>query len=267
MQTTSLFSLKRLVVAFGIVSVFSFTTNAQSSVAVKACKGDTIFITLPAGAKDSTVKWIAHGLSKRYLYDPLSVPSTRSEIYQQLVGAKSVYQQRILVRDYKHVPGLTREPYTANNLAQKEMLASSYGVNDPRYNLPDYRTATFADTAILTMIPGGTVLYRVTDAGGEGGGFWTIGPPKGLKSVIGGTAVMPEWNGFSKVVAYTVPANGMYAWKGKAAAQQISTVPQFQSSEYELAGEGIQLFINDFLRDAAFKAAIVDVTTEFKTWK
>jgi len=268
MQIRSLFSLKRSIIALGLASLFTVVTSAQSSkVSVKPYKGDTIFTTLPLGAKDSTVKWISHGLSKRYLYNALSVPATRSEIYQQLIGSKSVYQQRILVKDYKRVPGLTHESYSANNLAQKEVLASTYGVMDTRYNLPDYRTATFTDTAILTKIPGGTVLYRVTDKGGEGGGFWTLEPPKGLKSVIGGTAVMPEWNGFTIVVSYTVPPEGMYAWKGKAAAQQISTVPQFQSPEYELAGEGVQLFINDFLRDAAFKAAIVDVTSEYKTWR
>ncbi len=77
---------------------------------------------------------------------------------------------------------------------------------------------------------------------------------------------MPEWNGFSKVVSYTVPTAGLYAWKGKAAAQPISQITEFQSPEYELAGLGTQLFINDFLRDALFKAAIVDVTAEFKKW-
>lgn len=268
MQRTPLFSAKRLVVAFGFLSIFAVSATAQSSkTLLKPCKGDTIFTTLPVGAKDSTVKWIANGLSKNYLYDALSVPSTRTVIYEQLIVAKSVYQQRILVKDYKHVPGLTHEPFTANNLTKKELLASTYGVNDSRYNLADYRTATFTDTAILTKIPGGSVLYRVTDKGGEAGGFWTLEPPKQLKSVIGGTAVMPEWNGFTRVYSYTVPAEGMYAWKGKAAAQQISTDPQFQSPEYELAGEGTQLFINDFLRDSAFKAAVVDVTAEYKKWK
>jgi len=264
MQRTSLFPAKRLVIAFGLISFFAVTTAAQSS---KPCKADTIFYSLPVGAKDSASKWITNGLSQRYFYDALSVPSTRTFIYQQLIVAKSVYQQRILVKDYKHVPGLTHEAFMANNLPKKELLASTYGVNDTRYNLQDYRTTTFTDTAILTKIPGGTILYRVTDKGGEAGGFWTLEPPKKLKSVIGGTAVMPEWNGFTKVYSYTVPSEGIYAWKGKAAAQQISTDPQFQSPEYELAGEGIQLFINEFLRDAAFKAAIVDVTAQYKTWK
>ncbi len=268
MQRTSLFTAKRLIFTFGFISFFAANSSAQSSkTSVKPSKGDTIFSSLPVGAKDSTLKWISNGLSQPYLYNALSTPSTRTVIYQQLIGAKSVYHQRILVKDYKHVPGLTHHSFQANNLPKKELLAINYGVNDTRYNLQDYRTTTFTDTAILTKIPGGTILYRVTDKGGEAGGFWTLDPPKQLKSVIGGTAVMPEWNGFTRVYSYTVPADGIYAWKGKAAAQQISMDPQFQSSEYELAGEGVQLFINEFLRDETFKAAIVDVTAQYKKWK
>ncbi|MFO0321361.1 MAG: hypothetical protein ACK504_02925 [Bacteroidota bacterium] len=87
-----------------------------------------------------------------------------------------------------------------------------------------------------------------------------------LTEVIGGTAVMPEWNGFTKVFEYTVPSGGIKVWKGKAAAQPISQLPQLQSNTHMLAGGEYQIFINDILRNQAFEDAIENVTLTYKKW-
>jgi hypothetical protein len=78
--------------------------------------------------------------------------------------------------------------------------------------------------------------------------------------------VFPEWNGFTKVVEYTVPSGGIKVWKGKAAAQQISEVPQLQSNTHMLGGGEYQVFINDVVRNKPFKNSIVDVTATYKKW-
>ncbi len=167
MKSLSLFSLKGTVVLFAFIGLLPFSGIAQTS---KKCSCDSIFYSLPTGAKDSVLRWVSKGLSQKFLCTALAAPASRSDLFIRLTTAKSIYNQRIIVKDYKHIPGLNHEPFQANNLSAVAVSASVYGISDTRYDLPSFRTSTFTDTTFLTLIPGGTILYRVTDAGGEAGG-------------------------------------------------------------------------------------------------
>ncbi|RZK28936.1 MAG: hypothetical protein EOO63_10145 [Hymenobacter sp.] len=113
------------------------------------------------------------------------------------------------------------------------------------------------------------------DPYGRTGGYWTRTPPAGLGEVVGGTAVMPEWNNYQQVYEFTVPdpakdptASVYHAWEGPAAAQPVSGYyPEKQDNGYCLAGGDNQLFIpNKLAHDSKFGKHITDVTFEHKVW-
>ena len=134
------------------------------------------------------------------------------------------------------------------------------------YDLPDYRTETFAGSVAPVELEEGTVLYHVTDKGGEAGGYWTLQRPQSLSEVIGGTAVRPEWNGFSKLVAYEVPRGGLKVWQGPTARQQLAR----GVSDPHLGGGDIQVYVPDVYRwdqvaeapNVEFMRGVIDVTSE-----
>ena len=222
-------------------------------------------------AVDKVRTWFAAGLDSARTAATFMANPSQSETYNALDKAQSLYHQRIIIRDWTHIPGLTKMSYGQMNmpLPEKEIPAALFGEADARYNLATFRAATFTGCAVLVQLIAGTKLYRVTAERGRDGGFWTLTPPQGLTDVIGGTAVMPEWNNFSKVYEYTVPEGGLKVWVGRAAAQQISQVKNLQSTEYSLLGGDIQVFINEFLRDrntTTFGTHIIDVTEKYKKW-
>lgn len=227
---------------------------------------DDLETLLGGGARSDIEAWIASGLNSTRVASAFALSSNKAQLLQNLTDAKSVYHQMIITKDYKNIPGILRSSYTDNSLNSAVVHASQFNESNPAYDLPSYRAATFTQSVQLVSLPAGTKLYRVTDAGGEAGGFWTLNHPSAISDVIGLTAVMPEWNGFTKVVEYTVPMGGIKVWKGKAARQPVSELPQLQSNKYSLKGGGIQVFINNFVRDAGFEQNIVDVTSTYKSW-
>lgn len=106
----------------------------------------------------------------------------------------------------------------------------------------------------FVKIKPGTKLYRVFDGykpwdnismtGNTvaNGSFWTFEKPAQISEVIGGTAVMPEWNGMTKIIEIEVPSTGLYGWYGKAAKQPASS----STNSYLLEGSNKQMIIINF---------------------
>lgn len=61
-------------------------------------------------------------------------------------------------------------------------------------------------------------MYRVASGdASKPGAWWTFEPPETVSYVIGGTAVRPEWNSFSNMYVYEVPAGKVLnVWSGSA---------------------------------------------------
>ena len=231
--------------------------------------------------------WVAGGLSEQRLKKAVRGAVDPRLVYERLRDAdKGIYQHRIVIDDYNSVPGTNTRPYNGgNSLPKKKLLAADFlsndekleitklgifGVNNAELDLPDYRTETFTKEVRLIKIPPGKSLYRVTDPGGEGGAWWTLEPPKDLAEVIGGTAVMPEWNGFTKVVEAVVPNDGLpfYAWFGPAASQPVSlNYKEKLNNGHSLPGGTEQLFLPNISKNnAIFINSIKDSTSKWKSW-
>ena len=241
-----------------------------------------------ADVRTVVATWVTGGLSEKKLVSALRGAVDKRLVFERLVKAeieKGIHQQRIYVDDYSNVPGVSKQAYNGgNSLAKSKLLANDflshseqamlaqtgkYGNNNEALDLPDYRTATFTGGAKLIKLPPGTPLFRVTDPGGEGGPWWTLEKPKDLAEVIGGTAVMPEWNGFGKVVTASVPDDGepFYVWFGPAASQPVSLVcEEKKENGYSLAGGTEQVFLPAIVKDrAAFKKSFKD-DASLKIW-
>jgi hypothetical protein len=235
--------------------------------AAKAQWLDELEIILGAAAKTKIQTWIDAGLDAAKTEAAFAASLDKAELFTSLDNAKSIYQQRIVIRDFGNIPGVSHIPYVNNSLPEQSIPASNFGETNPLYDLPSYRAPAFTESAELVYLPENEILYRVTDEGGELGPWWTLTPPNGLSDVIGGTAVMPKWNGFSKVVQLKVPQGGMKVWKGKAAAQQISDIASQQSSTESLLGGSYQIFINDCVRnDPNFRTFVSPAPSSVKTW-
>ncbi|RZK29947.1 MAG: hypothetical protein EOO63_07925 [Hymenobacter sp.] len=132
-------------------------------------------------------------------------------IFERLHNAdKGIYQQRVAIDDYANISGVSKKLYKQNGLPETIIPASDFGVFEAGYDLPARNAITFAERATLTELKPGEKIYRVTndpsvDPYAKTGGYWTHTPPAQLAEVIGGTAVMPEWNNFQRVYEFTVP--------------------------------------------------------------
>jgi hypothetical protein len=123
--------------------------------------------------------------------------------------------------------------------------------NDPELDLPSGEAANFVSVQPQILVPG-TKIYRVT-GGNKAGGYWTIQKPNNLSQVIGGTAVRPEWNDFSKIYVYEVPQGpGLKVWQGPAARQRLAD----GIDNPHLPGGEVQIFIPQKLRDSQFISAV-----------
>lgn len=75
--------------------------------------------------------------------------------------------------------------------------------------------------------------------------------------VIGGTAVQPVWNDFSKIYVYEVPqGQTLKVWQGTAARQPIAQ----GINNPHLPGGEQQLFIPEVVRDNTFKNLVQEIT-------
>ena len=229
------------------------------------------------GIRTALAGWVAAGVSLAALEATFSAAADPQVVVDRLKEAgkqKGLYQMRVVVDDYAGLPGVKNTPYVDNGLPPISIPASKFGVNDATLDLPEHVARTFCDKAELVQLKPGDKLYRVandpaSDPFGHSGGYWTRTPPAGLHEVIGGTAVVPEWNNFQRVYEFTVPpladpASGsdFHAWEGPAASQPVSKIyDEKHDNGYCLPGGGNQLFLpSKFTRSADFGNHIIDVT-------
>ena len=231
--------------------------------------------------------WVAGGLSEQRLKKAVRGAVDPRLVYERLIKAneeKGIYQQRVVIDEYTTVPGISKEQYKENSLPRQKTLANDFlsdqdkitfartnkfGVNNEELDLPDYRATTFTKEAKLVKLEPGTILYRVTDTGGEVGPWWTTEPPNNLAEVIGGTAVMPEWNGFNKIFTAEIPDDGepFYAWSGLAASQPVSLYKEKQGNGYSLLGGAKQIFLPNTVKNReSFKKSFKDCSKSLKKW-
>ena len=242
---------------------------------------DTLVTQLNAGpdVRKTVGQWLASGVSEDKLQAAMQRPDFQQTFIRLAVADKGVYQQHVILDDYAAVPGVSNQAYVKNSLPFAAIAASDFGVNNPKLDLPPAKAETFTKARLVQLKPGET-LYRVacdpaTDPFGRTGCYWTRTPPAGLAEVVGGTAVMPEWNNFQEVYKFTVPdpatdptAPTYHAWEGPAAAQPVSNFYKEKAGNgHCLAGGENQLFIpGELAFKPAFGTHIQQVTFEQKTW-
>jgi hypothetical protein len=241
---------------------------------------DTLVEQLNAGpdARKAVGKWLASGINEDKLRAAMQRPDFHQTFIRLAVASKGVYQQHVILDDYDAVPGVSKQLYAKNALPFAPIAASNFGVDDKDLDLPAGNAETFTGSAKLVKLQAGEKLYRVasdpaTDPYGRTGGYWTRTPPTGLGEVVGGTAVMPEWNNYQQVYEFTVPDPGpgvpdYYAWEGPAANQPVSGhYPEKITNGHCLAGGDNQLFLpNKFTRSKEFGTHITDVTAQYNSW-
>lgn len=205
-------------------------------------------------------------------------PNYQQDFIRLMLADKGLYQQRVVIDDYDAIPGVSPQPYVSNSLPAAPIAASDFGIHDSALDLPYDKAETFTGNAKLVKLNPGEKLYRVandptTDPYGRTGGYWTRTPPVGLSEVVGGTAVMPEWNNYQQVYEFTVPDPGpgvpdYHAWEGPAAAQPVSKYyKEKETNGYCLAGGDNQLFLpNKYTRSADFGTHITDVSALHNSW-
>ena len=230
----------------------------------------------------SIATWVAGGLSEKKLASAVRGAVDKRLVFERLRDVeKGIYQQRVVIDDYENIPGVEERPYVSNGLPFATISALDFGVDDPAFDLPDRNAPTFTGSASLVEVKPGEKLYRVTsdpsnDKYAKTGGYWTRTPPANLAEVIGGTAVMPEWNNFQRVYEFTAPAYTdpvrqepkFYVWKGPTATQPVSGLYKDKvNNGYSLAGADLQVFVpNKLSRGPDFGNHIQDVTHNHKSW-
>jgi hypothetical protein len=191
-----------------------------------------------AGVGPLVAAWVAGGLDAGKLRSAIRGAVDQRLVFERLREAKKgIYQQRVIVDDYNNIPGVDRKDYVDNGLPSAIIPASAFGVDDPAFDLPERNATTFTGSAKLVEVMPGEKLYRVTsdpanDSFARTGGYWTRSPPTNLAGVVGGTAVMPEWNNFQRVYEFPVPPYNdpvgkepkFYVWEGPAASQRVTGV-------------------------------------------
>jgi hypothetical protein len=225
-------------------------------------------------------KWLASGLSEDKLKAAMQQPDFQQTFtfIRLAVADKGLYQQHVILDDYAAVPGVSQQPYLPNSLPKKVVAAHDFGVDDADLDLPADKAQTFTGSAQLVKLKPGDKLYRIandpaTDPYGRTGGYWTRTPPAELGEVVGGTAVMPEWNNYQQVYEFTVPDPGpdvpdYHAWEGPAAAQPVSGYyKEKENNGHSLAGGDNQLFLpNKLAWSDDFSKHITEVSSQHKSW-
>ena len=235
------------------------------------------------GVRTMLASWVAAGLSVDALEKTFSTaadPQVVVERLKQTGKQRGLYQMRVVVDDYAGLPGVSATPFVNNGLPLTAIPASKFGIADSALDLAKEPAQTFCEEPELVKLAPGTKLYRVandpaSEPFGHTGGYWTRTPPASLEEVIGGTAVVPEWNNFQRVYEFTVPdpatdptASVYHAWEGPAAAQPVSKIyPDKLANGYCLPGGGNQLFLPTALSQSPdFGNHITDVTSLHKSW-
>lgn len=213
---------------------------------------DDLETSLGTGTKAKLNNWIDKGLDKTKLKEAFSITSDKAGLMTKLETSISVYHQRVHIADWNNIPGIAKSDFKPNGLSAG---ISNSEWNNPALDLPAVEAANFVD-AVATVLPAGTKIYRVT-GGNPAGGYWTREKPSSVGAVIGGTAVQPAWNDFSKCYAYEVPQQQtLKVWQGITARQPIAA----GIINPHLPGGDLQLFLPPVVRDDAFKKLVLQIS-------
>jgi hypothetical protein len=230
---------------------------------------DELTVGLPLGAREKIIGWIDEGLDVNKLKNSFNVTTNKSDLFNTLNTAKSINHRKVILGDYLTIPGVTQGNYVNNStdnvttnivrtigdktLALYPGQAKTFVKNNTFIPKPSLEIVEDLGNGIqLIKVKSGTKLYRVFDGykpwdditmtGNTlpNGSFWTFEKPTQISDVIEGTAVMPEWNGMTKIIEIEVPESGLYGWYGKAARQPASK----NTSEFYLKGNTEQIILN-----------------------
>ncbi|MEB3005907.1 hypothetical protein [Capnocytophaga sp. G2] len=185
---------------------------------------DDLETVIGINVKNKIKEWVKKGLDYSKLESSFNKSSNKLELFSRLEKAKSLNHQKVIIGDYENILGVTKGKYISNSVDNiKSDIKIKVNNND--FILKKYQGETFAKNAKLIKrenieviedlgngiqfikIKPGTKLYRVFDGykpwddiSQTGstlpkGNYWTFDKPTSISEVIGGTAVMPEWNG------------------------------------------------------------------------
>jgi len=192
-------------------------------------------------------KWLDTEITFDKLKEGIANSDSKQNLLNGLATAVSVLHVRVMIKDYENIPGIVRGRYRKNSslASDKRPLPATWSAS---VDLPDGAIKTFTEFIdTLTLLPGDKI-YRVSSATGGGGAYWTRTMPISLAEVIGGTAVLPQWNNFQYIYAYIIPPKAkIRSWVGKAARQPVARHPETEApiqSNFHLPGGAEQLFIS-----------------------
>lgn len=191
-------------------------------------------------------KWLDEGIEPQKLTDGITKSKSKQNLIDHLGTAKSKLHAQVLIKDYDNIPGVAKGRYAPNgsSLSDKVDLPNGWA-ND--IDLPENQIRNFTGKIEPLELKPGDKIYRVSNANGASGPYWTRTKPEKLDDVVGGTAVLPEWNNFEYLHEYTIPDGvTIKSWKGKTASQPVSYKPDGTPlpSNYHLPGGDEQLFIS-----------------------
>ena len=247
---------------------------------------DDLVGVLPSGAKAKITSWVDEGLDGVTLKNAFNSSADKSGLYNRLNSSKGINHQRAIIDDYVNIPGVTQGSFVSNAV---DNVTSNIvkNVNNKQFTLYPGQAKTFVKNASLSVrnsieviedlgngiqfikIKPETKLYRVFDgykpwddismSGNTlpNGSFWTFEKPNLVSDVIEGTAVMPEWNGMTKIIEIEVPPTGLYGWYGKAARQPASS----NTTSFYLKGGEEQIVINFGQNQQSISSVATSITS------
>ncbi|WP_286857778.1 MULTISPECIES: hypothetical protein [Sphingobacterium] len=234
-----------------IISCSSDDDIIQEEIENSTAWMDDLESSLGVGTKSKLSTWIEKGLNGAMLKEAFAKTGSKADLLKNLETAQSIYHQRVYIADWDNIPGIAKSNYVANGMTTGKKHPQW---NNPELDLPAVEAANFVN-AEAKELPAGTKIYRVT-GGNPAGGYWTKKQPKSIGEVIGGTAVQPAWNNFSKFYVYTVPQQQVLkVWEGITARQPIGQ----DIVNPHLRGGEIQLFLPILVRDEAFKTLVQEI--------
>ena len=207
-------------------------------------------------------KWLDEGIEPQKLTDGIAKSKSKQNLIDELGTAQSKLHAQVLIKNYDNIPGVVKGRYTPNGSTLADKVDLPSGWTDD-FDLPENQIRNFTDKVEPLELKPGDKIYRVSHSNGASGPYWTRTKPKQIDDVVGGTAVLPEWNNFQYLHEYTIPDGvTIKSWKGKTASQPVSYKADGTPlpSNYHLPGGDEQLFIS-FIgkQDPNFNIAVKSV--------
>ena len=240
---------------------------------------------LGAGSITKIQKWLNEGLDATKVRQAFTNAFNKNKFFNNLDNAKSIQHRKVLTDDY-NVSGITQGNYLTNSVdnINNDIIRN---VVNKEIKMYKSQASTFVKNASLQIrnsieivedlgngiqlikVKSGTKMYRIFDgykpwdditrSGNTlpNGSYWTFDKPSQISDVIEGTAVMPEWNGMSKIIEIEVPSDGLYGWYGKAAKQPASST----TNNFYLKGGEEQVIISFGQNNQSISSVAKNITS------